>query len=101
MMPGTRFATPTFVLAEARSRTAGLKAALLRRGNPAAQRCQRLLRSGKQIVGVAAVSQDVCVHPVAFVRVQPEAREVLQAQVAVVVDGRVLEPGPQVRRSTG
>ena len=58
----------------------------------------RALRSHEQIVRIAAVLQDLRVHPIAFVRVQPEAGEVLQSEIAVVVDRAVPQPGLQVGR---
>ncbi len=69
--------------------------------NGVPQRLHRRLGPGEQPLGKPRVLQHVRVDRPALVEVQAHAGQVLQPQVAVVVDLRVLEPRRQIRRVAG
>src|SRR6266850_3790466 len=60
--------------------------------NAGAERADRLWLADEEVFGELPVAQDLGVNRSALVQVQAQARQILQPQIAVAVDGRVLEP---------
>src|ERR1700704_3117695 len=67
--------------------------------NASAGRFDLFRLADEEIVGELAVSQNLGIDRAALVEVEAEAGQILQAQVAVAVDVRVLEPLFQVDRA--
>src|SRR5262245_45894121 len=69
---------------------------LLSRSNGRLQRSHRLRRSREQILRPLPVLQDLRIDASLLVGVQTEARQVLQAQVAVAVQLGIDQPGAEL-----